>query len=965
MFARKLRSIAFGATALFAIHAHVFAAQAARNPVHPFFSGAAGAQSLLHNRISQEIDSNSTVPLKGTVSPRAQSATDQGRISTGTKLSGITLQFKLSDTQKAALDALVQEQQTPGSANYHKWLTPAQYASSFGMTDDDLAKVQSWLEGQGFTVERIANSRNSITFSGTAGQVEAAFQTEMHHYTVNSESHFANATQISIPLALSGVVGAVRNLDDFRPAPRMKVKANFTSSISPGYHYLTPKDVATIYDINAAYNAGYTGSGQSIAVAGQSSVVLSDIESFQSAAGLTVKDPTLVLVPGSGSAATSSGDEAESDLDLEYSGGIAKGATIYFVYVGNSSNYSVWDSINYAVDTRIAPIISTSYGACETAMSASDYATLNGILEQAASQGQTVVAAAGDSGSTDCYGTSGLTAAQQEALAVDFPASSQYVTGMGGTEFPAADVATTNTTYWESANGSDVIASALSYIPEQVWNDDSATIGAQYGAQYALSSGGGGTSTLTTRPSWQTGVTGISTAPDYAKGYRLVPDISLDSSPYNAGYLYCSSDTSGWSTGQAASCNSGFRDSSTTDLTVAGGTSFAAPIFAGMLAIINQKENSTGLGATVNKTLYTLAASSTTYASVFHDITSGGNNCTAGSNYCSGTAVTEYVAGTGYDEATGLGSIDFYNLLTAWPASTGSSLVGSTTTVSAATATPAAGAADTITITVASASSATTTTPTGTLTIVVDGTTVNSSLALSSSSATYSFSSSTTGAHTIVATYSGDATYAASTGSLTVTVGGSFTLSATNVTVKSGSSGTSTLTVTPTSGYTGTISSWSATSNSDVSNVCLDLPDSITISGTSAVTSTITVYTGSSAVTACSSSSAVGATGNKRVKVAGSGSAANDAGPYPRVNVARAGIAFAGLLLAGFVGYRSRKLRVLAGIILLAMAGFAASGCGSSSSSSSTATGSYTITITGTDTANSATASTSFTLTVD
>ena len=157
--------------------------------------------------------------------------------------------------------------------------------------------------------------------------------------------------------------------------------------------------MATIYDINSAYSAGYTGADQSIAIVGQSSIVLSDIEKFQSAAGLSTKDPTLVLVPNSGSATVHSDDEAESDLDLEYSGGIATGATIYFVYVGNNPNYSVWDSLNYAVDNKTAPIISVTYGACETALSSNDYSTLNGILEQAATQGQSVIAAAGDNGS--------------------------------------------------------------------------------------------------------------------------------------------------------------------------------------------------------------------------------------------------------------------------------------------------------------------------------------------------------------------------------------------------------------------------------------------------------------------------------------------------------------------------------------------------------------------------------------
>jgi subtilase family serine protease len=612
-------------------------------------------------RILQDIDSSSVAALPGSVNPRIAAASDMGRLDPATPIGGVTIYFQPTADQQAQLDALVQAQQTPGSPYYHAWLTPAEYASRFGLSDADLAKVENWLQSQGFNVDRVSNSHTSIAFSGTAAQVESAFQTEMHSYLIGAETHFANATDLAIPAALSGVVRSIRNLNDFRPVPHYRPTPAFTSS-QTGAHFLTPKDVATIYDINAAYNSGYTGSGQTIAVVGQSEIVASDIAAFQTAAGLTVKAPNIILMPGTGTAAISQGDEAESDLDLEYSGGTAPGATIDFVYVGNSQNYSVFDALQYAVDQKTAPIISISYGACENALTQSDYTTLEGIMEQGASQGQTVVAASGDTGSTACYDptTKNPVTAAMEVLAVNYPASSAYAVGVGGTEFPAADVAASSTTYWKSASGSDLVNSALSYIPEQAWNDDSASIGQQYGALYALSSGGGGVSTFTARPTWQTGVTGIASG-----SFRLVPDVSLASSPENAPYLFCTGDTSAWNSGQKASCNSGFRDSTTQDLTAAGGTSFATPIFAGMLAIIGQKENSTGFGV-ADKTIYSLAANSTTYASAFHDITSGGNQCTAGSTYCSTAGASEYPTTTGYDEATGLGSVDFNNLMTAW-----------------------------------------------------------------------------------------------------------------------------------------------------------------------------------------------------------------------------------------------------------------------------------------------------------
>lgn len=245
------------------------------------------------NRIGQIIDLTQAIPLEGSIAPLARSENDIGRINGNTRLSGITIYFKLTAQQQADLDALVKAQQTPGSPSYHKWLTPEEYASRFGLSDSDLEKIQTWLELQGFTVDRVSPGRTSISFSGTARQVELAFQTEIHRYKINGEAHFANATPLSIPAALADVIQSVRNLNDFRPKPQARFRRStpdFTSNQS-GNHFLTPKDVATIYDINAACSSGYSGVGQPIAVVGQSRIDVSDVEHFQSAAGLTIKDP--------------------------------------------------------------------------------------------------------------------------------------------------------------------------------------------------------------------------------------------------------------------------------------------------------------------------------------------------------------------------------------------------------------------------------------------------------------------------------------------------------------------------------------------------------------------------------------------------------------------------------------------------------------------------------------------------
>jgi hypothetical protein len=715
-------------------------------------------------RIRADINDAERAIIPGSHSPLARAENETGRMAAGTALQDINIVFSRTPAQEADLQALLAAQQDPTSPSYHQWLTPEEFGARFGVADGDIAKVRSWLEKRGFTVDGVSRSKNRITFSGTVEQVEATFGTEMHYYKVEGETHFAASQDVSVPTALSSLVLAVTNLSTFRPRPHVRfkgpqpvVRPDFTSSQTQN-HFLTPKDVATIYDMNAAYNAGYNGAGQSIAVVGQSDIVMADIENFQKAAGFPVKDP--VRVPATSPApGIVSGDEAESDIDLEYTSTIANGATIYFVYSANANG--AFDAIVYAVTNKTAPIISVSYGVCEAALAPNQYSSLNGYLAQAAAQGQSVVAASGDSGSADCYvnSASGSPKSTNAVLAVDFPSSSQYVTGMGGTEFPAADVASANTTYWQAAVGSDVISSALKYIPEQVWNDDTASTSGTT-TTVTISAGGGGVSTLTPRPTWQTGVPGIPSGT-----FRFVPDISLSSSPANAPFLLCSSDNA-W-TGVTGSCSNGFRDTNNTNLTVAGGTSFAAPIFAGMLAIINQKLGSTGQGV-ANSTLYMLAANAATYASAFHDIASGGNECNLGTTYCSTASASGYTATTGYDEASGLGSIDFFNLLSAWPGS--SKLAASKTTLVAASATPAPGANDVITITVASASASSTATPTGTLTILVDGTTETSSLALANGSATYTFSSSTAGAHAITVTYSGDTTYAASNGSLTVTV---------------------------------------------------------------------------------------------------------------------------------------------------------------------------------------------------
>jgi hypothetical protein len=583
----------------------------------------AGPPSRLH----ADIQSRQTFLLKGNIHPMLASAEDQGEVPGTLPLPRITMHFQMTAAQQADLDQLLKAQQDPSSPQYHQWLTPELYAERFGISAADLARITAWLEHMGFTDVHAARSRTFVTMSGTAAQVRYAFQSSIHRYRVNGSPHYANATGPALPIELQGMVAGIRGLNDFRPRAHVRPKPRYTSNLT-GNHFMAPGDFATIYDLGPLYSSGIDGTGQSIAVTGQTDIALSDIEAFQSASGLPVKDPQIILYgydPG-----TSSGDVLESSLDLEWSGAVARGADIIYV---NSSD--VFDSTVYAIDNNLAPVVSLTYGACEAQTDSAIITSMNSAFAQANTQGITVVVASGDQGAADCDDSTVYYATQ--GLAVDFPASSQYVTGMGGTEFNEG-----SGNYWSSTNAAVGAGSALSYIPEIVWND---TV-----EDGSLSASGGGASILFPKPSWQKG-TGVP-----ADSARDVPDLALDASVDHDGYLICDS---GW-------CTSGFRNGVGGDLDVVGGTSAGAPTFAGIAALLNQKTGSRQ--GNINPVLYTLAATST---DAFHDITVGNNivPCETGSPNCT-TGTMGFSAGPGYDQTTGLGTVDAYHLVTELAAAT-------------------------------------------------------------------------------------------------------------------------------------------------------------------------------------------------------------------------------------------------------------------------------------------------------
>jgi subtilase family serine protease len=574
--------------------------------------------------ITHPLDASKTIVLVGNRTLKARALEDEGPLNPFDRISGITLIFRPSTGQAADLEELLREQRDPSSPNYRAWLTPEQYADRFGLNQDDLEQALSWLRTEGFHIDYVARGRTWVRFSGTVSQVSSAFHTELRRYNVNGRLHFANSADPSIPAALGPVVLLIRGLDDFRTEPRRLAAtpvANFTSS--GGGHSLAPGDLATIYDIGPLYQRGITGSGQKIAVVGQTDIHLSDIEHFRSQYGLPVNDPKLVLAAGSPDPGVSSDDLIESSLDLEYSGGIAPNATILFVY-----STDVWTSIEYAIDEAIAPIISTSYGYCEPQNSSSPPSTpayFESLAQQANSMGITWLAASGDTGAADCDVP--LEQLASQGLAVDLPASVPEVTGVGGTEFAEGSA-----NYWgpaDSGSGN----SALSYIPETAWNDTASMDG--------LLSTGGGASIFFPKPDWQRGA-GV---PDDQA--RDVPDISFAAAAAHDPYLI-------YANGEAL---------------YVGGTSAPTPVFSGVLALLNQylvatgSQSQPGLG-NINPALYHLAQSA---PGVFHDVTVGSNivPCANVSRSCT-RGQFGYPTGIGYDQATGWGSVDVYSFVTLW-----------------------------------------------------------------------------------------------------------------------------------------------------------------------------------------------------------------------------------------------------------------------------------------------------------
>jgi len=750
-------------------------------PATLFLTGSIqSSQAAVQSRISR-IDTGSKVALHGTISSQAKRASVVGDAPVNRRLDTLTLFFSLTAAQQADLDQLLAAQVNPSSPSYHQWLTPEQYGARFGLSSSDLAKVSAWLTSQGLSVTSVARSSSFIQFAGTVAQAQQAFGVAIRSLSVDGEQHISNLTDPVLPSSVAGVVRSITGLNDFHMKPHLRPRevsldpskpinlrpSNTQISGGTTSHYMAPGDLYTIYDF-PPYSAT-AGAGVTIAVMGQTdlnqsnSVPDPDVAAFRTAAGLPAINLRLQLAGTDPGVSTSDIDEAH--LDVEWSGASAPGATILFVYGSDAFG----NSLVYAVDNKVAPIITISYGGCETDFNStattsgpSQLAAYNTILAQANAQGMTVIGSAGDAGATDCDNLGGLAVG---GLNVDFPGSSPYVTSSGGTMF-SGDV-NTPSTYWSSTNGANG-GSALGYIPEQPWNETTALNGLSAGG-----SGGGGASAFFAKPSWQMG-TGAGATPTDSS--RDVPDFALNAAAMHDGYFVCSTGTNA----QELPCTGGGFLDSTGNPNVFGGTSFVAPIMAGILARVEQNLGvgstaATGLG-NINSTLYGLA-NGPTYSSVFHDITSGNNAvpCTQGTPNCPNGGSIGYNAGTGYDQATGLGSFDVAKLISSWGSATPTGIGGTTspgaisTTKLTTTASVLCGVTGSITLNVTVAGSIAGTTPSGTVQFFVDNAVIaGSSTTLANGTASYTLVTTTlsSGGHTISAVYSGDANYAGSKGTL-------------------------------------------------------------------------------------------------------------------------------------------------------------------------------------------------------
>jgi len=614
-------------------------------------------------RVVQAVDNAALKRLAYSTHPLAKATSDRGRVDASMPMRRMILVLRRSDAQEAALANALSTRK--GDARPVHDMTPEQFSANYGLHPDDLKQVTGWLALQGLHIDSVARGGQWIEFSGNVGQVENAFHTQIHHYEVDSAMHTANASDITIPQALASVVAGVLSLNDFGSRPMHSKAKTYTRDASqahlgpaPNYndgdaHYLTPGDFAKIYRTTPLIENQNDGTGIDIAIPGRTAINLDDVRTFRNVFGLPANDP--VIVSNGTPPLVYPDDELESDLDVQWAGAAAPGATIHFVTTDSTFSTDGIDLSNaYIVDNRVAPILSLSYGLCEGFLSPAQNAFYNALFQQAAAEGITVFSSSGDNGAAGCDAVAGYSPGEL-GRAVNGLASTPYNVAVGGTQF---DEGANPTAFWAPTYTAD-FSSALGYVPEKVWNEtcdpstdpDSCD---QTGA-YFLFAGSGGASSLYPKPAWQVGI-GVP-----ADGLRDLPDLSMTAAGGHDGYFVC----------VEGSCQTHEENGVPIldSATVVGGTSASTPAMAGVMALVEQVHGKyLGLA---NDDFYHLAARdqlSKCNASTLIDPTAP-NSCffhdiTAGNNSVPG--VDGFDAGVGYDLATGLGSVDAKNLVDGW-----------------------------------------------------------------------------------------------------------------------------------------------------------------------------------------------------------------------------------------------------------------------------------------------------------
>jgi hypothetical protein len=722
-----------------------------------------------------------------------------------------------------------------------------------------------------------------------------------------------------------------------------------------GYFDVTPQDYYTIYNLNPLFTAGTKGAGSTIAVIEESDIEYGTVNSSTHVAtgGDVATFRSLFGVPGTlnmlvyhgygtttcsdpGIDPSGNGEDEEASLDAEWATAAAPSATLVFMSCDNVEDDGIFTSMTALIDNSYSDSMSLSYG--ETERLYTDFSFLDTLYAQAAMQGQSVFISTGDSGSdVEDQNTTGTAVS---GINVSAFSASPNVTASGGTDFSdyydALENGPAQSTYWSSSNSS-TYGNAISYVPETAWNDSCASsiLAAAEGdtgaglcatGDYAAGDvvgGSGGISTHYSQPSYQTGITGLSSSITM----RVQPDFAAFAGNgfWYHGLIFCDSHYSEYA------CDN------TADFGLAGGTSFVAPQMAGVGGLLvdytGSRQGLLNYGLySLAKTQFTASATKTACYSngqtansgvttglpastcIFHDVTTSNNSepCESGSLDCyvnsgkaygmlSTTGATSltvaYPSGIGYDEVSGIGTPNIYNLVTKWNTafSTSTALSASSTSITTSQST-------TLTAKV------TATVPNGSVYAAVtgkatfySGTTSIGSCTLSSAACDISVTGSTlgTGSHSITAVYSGSNNYPTSTStavSVTVTsstatttttasaspssisYGSSTTLKAT-VTASSGTAtGTITFTYSSTTLGTCTLSSGSCTLATTALPVGSDLVTASypgvngqfgSSSGT--VTVTVTTATTTTAVTATPNSIAYGASTTLKATVTSSG----------------------------------------------------------------------------------------------